>query len=871
MRKYKIMQISLAACLALMPFSIHAAGLGRLDVSSSLGEPLKAQIELLLVSPDELASLVAVIAPEDAYATQGIPHLAIHNSIKVELVKNAAGLPMLKLISNQPITDPYLDILIQVDWASGRLQREYTVLLDPPGYQAAADVADTPLTEPLQSLASANTSSVTESARPTVTSQSSVKKIRKSRAPVTQDSLADDTDTRVIKTKPGDTLSSVAKELQVEGVSLDQMLVGLYENNQEAFFNGNMNRLKVGRIIKAPTKDSLMSINPQEAKTAVKLHSANWNAYRNRLAGSVAVVSTTAETEQKQSSSGKISAAEDKAMPAKVGPQDVVKLSAGEKQAGNSADAKMTALQEEATAREKSLKDAEARTAALEKQIQDMKKLLALKNRSMAELQKNAKPAPAVAPQAESGLFDGLMNLTVLLGVLLAGLLVAAWTYLRNKRSKKLDGFGRDVIMPTDLQTKTAEPASSNDSFLSHMTQAVDNQVASDSNVDPIAEAEVYMAYGRDAQAEAILKNAIAKEPTLYERHLKLLEIYVARQDAFAFEDIARDLHTTLGNNDPVWIKVAELGLSVDPENALYDLSHVSPEESLDDKELVEKDVSAEVDSKNNDLDFSLEGATSDIAEVETDSADVATEEVANNLMDFDLADTAVEAPAESPAATTVSDFPSIEPILTMSDAPQTVALDIASIEDEPQTQASDLDVDLNPSVADSVVAETLASDVDQNIADEIKFDLDFSIDMPDTSSVDTSAVDASAEVKASELSFELPEIEDPVIKTDEVKSQASELEANRFDLSSISFDLEDTENELVEPPVAKPKKTSSAKAKSKKVLSDSPAIDVKLDLVAAYIDMGDTEGARELLAEVIEEGGPQQKVRAQQLLDSLA
>ena len=866
MRKYKIMQISLAACLALMPFSIHAAGLGRLDVSSSLGEPLKAQIELLLVSPDELASLVAAIAPEDAYATQGIPHLAIHNSIKVELAKNAAGLPMLKLISNQPITDPYLDILIQVDWASGRLQREYTVLLDPPGYQATADIADAPLTEPLQSAASANTSSVTEPARPTVGSQSSVKKIRKSREPVEQDSLADGSDTRVIKTKPGDTLSSVAKELQVEGVSLDQMLIGLYENNQEAFFSGNMNRLKVGRIIKAPTKDSLIAISPQEAKTSVKLHSANWNAYRSRLAGSVAVVSTTAETEQKQSSSGKISAAEDKAMPAKVGPQDVVKLSAGEKQAGNSADAKMTALQEEATAREKSLKDAEARTIALEKQIQDMKKLLALKNQSMAELQKNAKPVPAVAPQAELGLLDGLMNLTLLVGVLVAGLLVAAWTYLRNKRRKSLDGFGRDVIMPTDLQANTAGPATSNDSFLSHMSQAVDNQTASDSNVDPIAEAEVYMAYGRDAQAEAILKNAIAKEPTLYERHLKLLEIYVARKDAFAFEDIARDLHTTLANNDPVWIKVAELGLSVDPENSLYDLSNVSLEESLDDKELVVDDFSDEAVSKNNDLDFSLEAATPDIGEVKTDSADVATEEVADNSMDFDLSDIAVEALAELPTANADSEFPSIEPILTTNDETQAVELDISGADDKLQTQAYDLDVELNASVADSAVAESPASDVDKNIADEIKFDLDFSIDTPDSSSVDT-----SAEVKASELSFELPEIEDPLIKTDDAESQSSELEANRFDLSSISFDLEDTENELIEPPVAKPKKASSAKAKSKKVLSDSPELDVKLDLVAAYIDMGDLEGARELLVEVIKEGGAQQKERAQQLLDSLA
>ena len=299
---------------------------------------------------------------------------------------------------------------------------------------------------------------------------------------------------------------------------------------------------------------------------------------------------------------------------------------------------------------------------------------------------------------------------------------------------------------------------------------------------------------------------------------------------------------------------------------SLYDLSNVSLEESLDDKELVVDDFSDEAVSNNNDLDFSLEAATPDIAEVKTDSADVATEEVADNSMDFDLADIAVEAPAELPTANAVSEFPSIEPILAANDEPQAVVLDISGADDKLQTQAYDLDVELNASVADSAVAESPASDVDKNIADEIKFDLDFSIDTPDSSSVDT-----SVEVKASELSFELPEIEDPLIKTDDAKSQSSELEANRFDLSSISFDLEDTENELIEPPVAKPKKASSAKAKSKKVLSDSPELDVKLDLVAAYIDMGDLEGARELLVEVIKEGGAQQKERAQQLLDSLA
>ena len=135
MHKSKIKQISLAVCLALMPLSNYAAGLGKLNVNSGIGEPLRAEIELLSVTPDELSTLAATIASEDAYAQQGIPRLGIHNNIKVDIAKNADGSPVLKIHSNQPVSDPYLDMLIQVDWATGRLQREYTVLLDPPGYK----------------------------------------------------------------------------------------------------------------------------------------------------------------------------------------------------------------------------------------------------------------------------------------------------------------------------------------------------------------------------------------------------------------------------------------------------------------------------------------------------------------------------------------------------------------------------------------------------------------------------------------------------------------------------------------------------------------------------------------------------------------
>ncbi|HQQ36215.1 MAG TPA: hypothetical protein PK372_09860 [Rugosibacter sp.] len=117
----KLKQITTALCLALIPVSVYAAGLGKLNVSSGLGEPLRAEIELLSVSPEELSSITAAIAPQEAYSAQGIERPASHGTIKVDVTKNPNGAPVLKLRSSQPINDPFLDMLLQVDLSSGRL------------------------------------------------------------------------------------------------------------------------------------------------------------------------------------------------------------------------------------------------------------------------------------------------------------------------------------------------------------------------------------------------------------------------------------------------------------------------------------------------------------------------------------------------------------------------------------------------------------------------------------------------------------------------------------------------------------------------------------------------------------------------------
>jgi len=564
MNRLKVSSILLAVCLALISFSGFAAGLGKLSVSSKLGEPFKAQIEVLSVSADEIDSLVATMASEETYIAQGITRLDIQSNIEIELAQNPDGTPILKLHSSQPVNDSFLDMLIQLDWASGRLLREYTILLDPSDLKAAPDDASVlpnalPSTEvPVQPVAGSG------------------------------DALAVDRDP--LKTKPGDNLNDIAKQLQVDGVSLDQMLVGLFDGNKQAFIQGNMNRLKIGKIIKVPSHDSLVAVDERQAKQLVQVHTANWKAYRGSLASTVALAPNALEVDQKQNVTGKITGAADQAVPSKIGTQNIVKLSAGIKEATNPSkemEAKLTMLQEENTAQAKSLKEAQERTANLEKQIADMRQLLALNSQVMAELQKNTAaniakrsvqfntslppsdgaqvaststssevavvmtPIPAkhaVLARILMEIMFGIVDLSVFIATFGVALLLGILWFIRNKRKKALEKFEVNVLNLDGMRNKPNKSQQlgeqSKDVVMAH-----EGQNAGNPDVADISNA--MEAISLDFELDSANKSSTKPSPTLSE----VLQDQGIQKNAkgFDFSSISFDLDET--DNKPVVVK----------------------------------------------------------------------------------------------------------------------------------------------------------------------------------------------------------------------------------------------------------------------------------------------------------------------------
>ena len=965
----KLKRISIALCMALLPISVFAAGLGKLNVMSGLGEPLKADIELISVTPEEMNSITASIASQEAYATQGIEKPASHNSIKVSIAKNAAGAPILKLNSAQPISEPFLDMLIQVDWSSGRLLREYTVLLDPPGYTGEADSSAQTGQEPIVSTTKGQSRPAPISASQNrqmtadapVRTPSGTKKSNKHAKAMPANTVEDggmaatDTSGQEYTTQRGDSLAKVAREMKPDGISLEQMLVGLYQTNPNAFEGDNMNRLKVGQILRQPSQETLNAISSGEAKKEIKVQTANWNAYRNKLAGMVAESAPTDAEANSQSASGKIkAAAEDKSAPVATGPKDVVKLSTGDVGAAKADSVnvkvlqdKIASLQEEATAREKSVKEAQDRTASLEKQIADMQKLLAMKSGEMSDLQKQAeaksaaktpevippapvaaapveaakpveatkpveivkpeavkpvvKPVPATAPVEETGFISSMLGgldlgLLAPLGGALA-LLGGGWFYLRKKREKSLADFEQGIMTSGGLKANTVfgNTASSSvdtgdTSFLTDFSQSANGGMIDTNDVDPIAEAEVYMAYGRDAQAEEILKDAIAKEPKRHELHLKLLEMYAASKNLSAFETVAGELYTSLGADDPTWAKVSEIGIKLEPNNPLYQVnSH--PTGLLDATDFADSPLAAE-----KDLDFSFDNDTLMQGFSPTGVA-------ASAVAGLAVAGAAIENASENKSAKESfdlnlddfkgSDESSLVDTNSQAKKSDSVELPISAADDN----AMDFDMDSFGSIELPTIAEPIQT-VTEDFSHTMPSDSMPSLDvptfaaphfMPEISHESSSLDELSMKTEALSESFEFPLTEAPQAEagldmgnmdahfadakvsddTDfnfDIPTLSPEAEsfkntnfseANSFDLTTIDLDLNDGATDKV--------------ADNIPLAAEPIEIETKLDLVAAYIEMDDKEGAKELLDEVMKEGGANQRKRAEALLEKLA
>src|SRR5687767_11197861 len=150
----------------LAPVVAHAAGLGKLNVITPLGQPLNAEIEIVALRPGEEDTLVARVAPLEAYTAAGIEPSHVLSSMRFEVVRRGTQ-RILRLTTTESLNEPFVEMLIELQWSTGRLVREYTFLLDPPEYKARSAIAAAPAKVPAKPAAPAEPPQpVTEPAKP---------------------------------------------------------------------------------------------------------------------------------------------------------------------------------------------------------------------------------------------------------------------------------------------------------------------------------------------------------------------------------------------------------------------------------------------------------------------------------------------------------------------------------------------------------------------------------------------------------------------------------------------------------------------------------------------------------------------------------
>ncbi|HEY4374674.1 MAG TPA: FimV/HubP family polar landmark protein [Burkholderiales bacterium] len=420
MRQHKLKKIAVAAALAAGGLAwlpgAHAAGLGQLTVLSGLGQPLRAEIDLTSVTRQEASTLAGKMAGPDAYRQAGVEMSPAMLGVRVAVNRRPNnGNYFLLLTTSQPVNDPFVDALIELNWASGRLVREYTFLLDPVDMKPVTPpVAAAPAPAPAAAPAPAPSAPAAEAPAPAA-SEPAPAPAASEPAPAASTPAAAVPD--AVKPAPepkpaaaasgsytvknGDTLAKIAGKNKQEGVSLDQMLVALYRANQDAFVSGNINRLKSGVILNLPDKDTAAGVAPDDAHRLLVAQSADWKAYQDKVAGAAQSAPATAEAAPKRESKGRVTAkVEDQAKPE---ARDQLKLSkAGDAaKGGNGKKGGASRVSEEdLVAKERALKDANSRVAELEKNVRDLQKLVEVKNQNLADLQKQAEQAKADARKA---------------------------------------------------------------------------------------------------------------------------------------------------------------------------------------------------------------------------------------------------------------------------------------------------------------------------------------------------------------------------------------------------------------------------------------------------------------------------------------
>ncbi|MFL6605910.1 MAG: FimV/HubP family polar landmark protein [Steroidobacteraceae bacterium] len=281
------------ASLMALPSAAFALGLGDIRLLSPLNAPLDAEIELVDVTPEEMQTLKAQIASRETFTRYGLDWPVFLSSVQVKTTRGADGRQVIKLKSTDTITEPFITLLVEVNWARGRLVREYTMLLDPPVYTPGQSPAsNAPVAAPSAGTGAREGSIARESARDSGAVPPSQDTSSISPNPPGEPSGAAPAAPRAAGSSPtaasgsthvvkrGETLSSIAASASGNATNSPQTrswMLAIYQANPPAF-EKNMNLLRSGAVLRIPEGSDVSAISPSEANGEIRRQYAAWRS-----------------------------------------------------------------------------------------------------------------------------------------------------------------------------------------------------------------------------------------------------------------------------------------------------------------------------------------------------------------------------------------------------------------------------------------------------------------------------------------------------------------------------------------------------------------------------------------------------------------
>ncbi|MCP1624611.1 FimV/HubP family polar landmark protein [Pseudomonas nitroreducens] len=961
-RLRKLVQ-AIAAASALTSGMAHALGLGDIHLRSALNQPLDAEIELVEVRDLSAAEVIPKLASPEDFNKAGVDRQYFLTGLKFTPIVKPNGKSVIRVTSDRPVQEPYLNFLVEVLWPNGRLLREYTVLLDPPMYspQTAAAVPRAPMAAPAPMARPA------APAAPRATPAPSAERA----APAAPAASSRRLEGNEYRTGKNDTLWEIAARARPDGrVSVQQTMLAIQDLNPDAFLGGNINRLKSGQVLRLPDAEQIKARTQPDAAAEVSQQYTAWREGRSLPTGGARQLDATP-----RASAGNA--------PAQAETKDSLRLLSGESgkpkggdkgsKDGQAVADKLAVTKESLDSTRRENDELTGRMTDLQSQMDKLQKLIALKDAQLAKLQSELgndkaaaangaaavpapvpgadsaaqpatppapavaeqpaapapggdagtppapaaeappQPAPAPAPapaaaapapeaqkpapapvaapatQAETSLVDEILANPIWLGAIagsaLLALLVLLMIISRRRAAKEQEGLaayaGDDephldddlALAGSELDTLDVPQAAE----VAAPAQTAPERVAAQTS-DALGEADIYIAYGRFNQAAELLQGAIYDEPQRTDLRVKLMEVYAEIGDREGFARQENELRE-IGGAEPqveqlksrypgmVTLAAVGGGLAAAAAAAGDDLDGFS----LDDFEVEPTPPAAEpVTQSHNDLDDAFDLALDDL-ELGGDkpAAPAVQQDDELSFGSFDLDDdlSLGGAPAAAPSTKAEDDFAFD---LDLPEEP-VAKVEAPSLVDD----LSDFSLDLDKGL-EKDAHSTLASAEDD-------FLLGLDDDTASLSGVSPEEFSLDIENKAPQAD-DLPDDFDLSLADDEpAPAKADDSFAAQLDEVSAELDRLSAQNDEPQAPVESLAEESFAAGDLDlpgdgaddeddfDFLSGADEAATKLDLARAYIDMGDTEGARDILDEVITEGNDNQQQEARELLGRIA